>query len=110
VANIYKNEMFTLANTGSNLMYTVPADTRAIVKTIQVQSNVSNAIVTLSAHTSGNATVTTVGTQIVTVNTTENLLKGPLILQESEFLSIVANTANTTSGIVSVLEINRNEQ
>ena len=109
MANIYKNEMFTLANTGSNLMYTVPADTRAIVKTIQVQSNVSNATVTLSAHTSGNV-VTTVGTQIVAVNTTENLLKGPMILQESQFLSIVSNTANTTSGIVSVLEINRNEQ
>ena len=44
MANIYKNEMFTLANTGSNLMYTVPVDTRAIVKTIQVQSNVSNAM------------------------------------------------------------------
>ena len=109
MANIYKNEMFTLANTGSNLMYSVPADTRAIVKTIQVQSNVSNATVTLSAHTSGNV-ATTVGTQVVAVNTTENLLKGPMILQESEFLTIVSNTANTTSGIVSVLEINRNEQ
>ncbi len=101
--------MFTLANTGSNLMYSVPADTRAIVKTIQVQSNVSNATVTLSAHTSGNV-ATTVGTQVVAVNTTENMLKGPMILQESEFLTIVSNTANTTSGIVSVLEINRNEQ
>ena len=110
MANIYKNEMFTLANTGSNLMYTVPDDTRAIVKTIQVQSNVSNAIVTLSAHTAGNAVVTIVGTQVVSTNTTENLLKGPMILEESEFLSIVANTANTTSGIISVLEINRNEQ
>ena len=109
MANIYKNEMFTLANTGSNLMYTVPTDTRAIVKTIQVQSNVSNATVTLSAHTSGNV-ATTVGTQIVAVNTTENLLKGPMILEESQFLSIVSTTANTTSGIVSVLEINRNEQ
>ena len=47
---------------------------------------------------------------MVSTNTTENLLKGPMILQESEFLSIVANTANTVSGIVSVLEINRNEQ
>ncbi len=109
MANIYKNEMFTLANTGSNLMYTVPVDSRTIVKTIQVQSNVSNATITLSAHTSGNV-ATTVGTQIVAVNTTENLLKGPLILEESEFLTIVANTANTASGIVSVLEINRNEQ
>ena len=101
--------MFTLANTGSNLMYSVPADTRAIVKTIQVQSNVSNATVTLSAHTAANV-VTTVATQIITANSSENLLKGPMILQESEFLTVVSNTANTASGIVSVLEINRNEQ
>ena len=104
MANIYKNELFTLANTGSNLMYTVPADTRAIIKTIQVQSNVSNVTLTLSMG------ATTVGTQIVSVNTTENMLKGPMILEESQFLTIVANTANTASGIISLLEINRNEQ
>mgnify|MGYP000203187959 CR=1 FL=1 len=41
---------------------------------------------------------------------TENLLKGPITIQYSEFVSIVANTENTVSGIVAVLEINSNEQ
>jgi len=37
-------------------------------------------------------------------------LKGPLILQESESLSITAEANNVVSGVLSVLEINRNEQ
>ena len=36
MANIYKNEMFALANTGTNLLYTVPADSRAIIKTFKL--------------------------------------------------------------------------
>jgi len=42
VANIYKNEMFDLANTGSNLVYTTPSDSRAIIKTIQTTNEGAN--------------------------------------------------------------------
>jgi len=38
------------------------------------------------------------------------MIDGPLILEESQTLSITANVANTVTGIVSLLEINRNEQ
>ena len=108
MANIYKNEMFTLANTGSNLIYSVPADTRAIVKTLQTTNEGANTVVTVSA----NNTITSYTTSIENVlsNTAVNMLKGPLILEESQTLSITANVANTISGILSVLEINRNEQ
>ena len=108
MANIYKNEMFSLANTGSNLIYTVPSDTRAIVKTLQTTNDGANTVVTVSA----NNTITSYKTSIENVlsNTAVNMLKGPLILEESQTLSITANVANTISGILSVLEINRNEQ
>ena len=108
MANIYKNEMFTLANTGSNLIYSVPADTRAIVKTLQTTNEGANTVVTVSA----NNTITSYKASIENVlsNTAVNMLKGPLILEESQTLSITANVANTISGILSVLEINRNEQ
>jgi hypothetical protein len=43
-------------------------------------------------------------------NTSTNLLKGPLILQESESLSITAAASDVVSGVLSVLEINRNDQ
>ena len=108
MANIYKNEMFTLANTGSNLIYSVPADTRAIVKTLQATNEGANTIVTVTANnttTSHKASI-----ENVLTNTAVNMLKGPMILEESQTLSITANVANTISGILSVLEINRNEQ
>ena len=108
MANIYKNEMFALANTGANLLYTVPSDTRAIIKTLQATNTGANVVVTVAANnlvTSFNTTV-----ENVLSNTASNLLKGPLILQESESLSITAASANVVSGILSVLEINRNEQ
>ena len=97
MANIYKNEMFALANTGSNLLYTVPADTRAIIKTLQTTNIGANVQVTVTA----NNLVTSFNTAVETVlsNTASNLLKGPLILQESESLSITAATGNVVSNI-----------
>jgi hypothetical protein len=108
MANIYKNEMFALANTGTNLLYTVPSDTRAIIKTIQTVNIGANVEVTVIA----NNLVTSFNTAVETIlsNTSTNLLKGPLILEESQTLSIHAKDANVVSGILSVLEINRNEQ
>ena len=50
MANIYKNEMFALSNTGANLIYSVPSDTRAIVKTLQTANEGANTVVTLSAN------------------------------------------------------------
>ena len=108
MANIYKNEMFALANTGTNLLYTVPSDTRAIIKTIQTVNIGANVEVTVIA----NNLVTSFNTAVETIlsNTSTNLLKGPLILQESESLSITAAAGNVVSGVLSVLEINRNDQ
>ena len=108
MANIYKNQMFALANTGANLLYSVPADTRAIIKTIQAVNIGANVQVTVTA----NNLVTSYNTAVETIlsNTSTNLLKGPLILQESESLSITAAASDVVSGVLSVLEINRNEQ
>ena len=107
MANIYKNAMFALANTGSNLIYTTPSDSRAIIKTIQVSNDGANTLVTVTCN---NGADFKTSIQDVTSNTSSNLIDGPLILQESQTLSITANVANTVTGVVSLLEINRNEQ
>jgi len=108
VANIYKNKMFALSNTGANLIYTVPSDTRAICKTLQTTNEGANTVVTVSA----NNTITSYKAAIeeIVTNTAINMLKGPMILEESQTLSVSAGTANVISGILSILEINRNEQ
>ena len=92
MANIYKNEMFDLANTGANLVYTTPSDSRAIVKTVQITNSGANTLVTLSANNLTSSFDTSI--QEITSNTHANLIDGPLILQESQTLSITANVAN----------------
>ena len=99
--------MFALANTGSNLVYTTPSDSRALIKTVQVTNEGANTLVTVTSNNTTNDFKTSI--QDVTSNTHVNMIDGPLVLEESQTLSITANVANTISGVVSILEINRNE-
>ena len=108
MANIFKNEMVDLANTGANLVYTTPADSRALIKTVQLTNEGANTIVTLTCN-NGTSDFKSAIQEILT-NTHTNLLDGPLVLEENQTLSLTANTANTVTGVVSLLEINRNEQ
>jgi len=108
VANIFKNEMFKLANTGANLVYTTPSDSRALIKTVQVTNEGANTLVTISCNNLTSSFTTSI--EAIVSNTHTNMIDGPLVLQESQTLSITANTANTISGVVSLLEINRKDQ
>ena len=107
MANIFKNEMFKLANTGANLIYTTPTDSRALIKTVQVTNEGANTLVTVSSNNVTTSFNTAIGE--VNSNTHVNMVDGPLVLQENQTLSITANVANTISGVVSLLEINRND-
>jgi hypothetical protein len=107
VANIFKNEMFKLANTGANLIYTTPSDSRALIKTVQVTNEGANTLVTVSSNNVTTSFNTAIGE--VNSNTHVNMVDGPLVLQENQTLSITANVANTISGVVSLLEINRSD-
>ena len=108
MANIYLNAKKDLTATTTTRLYTTPSDTRAIIKTLQTVNIGANVQVTVTA----NNLVTSFNTAVETIlsNTSTNLLKGPLILQESESLSIAAAAGNVVSGVLSVLELNRNDQ
>ena len=43
MADIFKNAKFALANTGVNLIYTVPDDSRALIKSVQTTNAGANA-------------------------------------------------------------------
>jgi len=107
MANIFKNEMFSLANTGANLIYTTPSDSRALIKTVQITNSGANTLVTLISNNLTNSFNTAI--EEISSNTHSNMIDGPLVLQESQTLSLTANVANAVSGVLSVLEINRNE-
>tara|TARA_R100001079_G_C4425946_1_gene141895 strand:+ start:574 stop:897 length:324 start_codon:yes stop_codon:yes gene_type:complete len=107
MANIFKNEMFSLANTGANLIYTTPSDSRALIKTVQVTNSGANTLITLTSNNLTNSFNTAI--EEISSNTHSNMIDGPLVLEESQTLSLTANVANAVSGVLSVLEINRNE-
>tara|TARA_R100001443_G_scaffold11136_1_gene20772 strand:+ start:19 stop:342 length:324 start_codon:yes stop_codon:yes gene_type:complete len=107
MANIFKNEMFSLANTGANLIYTTPSDSRALIKTVQVTNSGANTLITLTSNNLTNSFNTAI--EEISSNTHSNIIDGPLVLEESQTLSLTANVANAVSGVLSVLEINRNE-
>jgi hypothetical protein len=107
MANIFKNEMFSLANTGANLIYTTPSDSRALIKTVQITNSGANTLVTLTSNNLTNSFNTAI--EEISSNTHSNMIDGPLVLEESQTLSLTANVANAVSGVLSVLEINRNE-
>jgi len=108
MANIYKNQMFALANNTANLLYSVPVDTRAIIKTLQAVNIGANVQVTVTA----NNLTTSYNTAVETIlsNTSTNLLKGPLILEEQDYIFAKAAGNNSAHITLSILELNRNDQ
>jgi hypothetical protein len=113
MANIYKNAKLDLTAATDTTLYTVPSNSRAIVKSILVcddTNNGSSITVTLypGAPASGGGIVL-FKSKVVAGNATEQLITQPLIMQENEVLEVVAADANRLHITASILEINRED-
>ena len=114
MANIYKNAKLDLTAATDTTLYTVPSNSRAIVKSILVcddTNNGSSITVTLypGAPASGGGIVL-FKNKAIAGNATEQLLNEPLIMQESEVLQVTATDANRLHVVASILEINREDR
>jgi len=106
MANVYKNAKIDLTDTDNETLYTVPAVTTAIVKSILVSEdsgNTPNITVTL-VNTSA-AVFSLFKSKALTANGTLELLSAPLVMEESEILKVQASTGNQLHVVMSVLEI-----
>ena len=109
MANIYKNSKLSLTSSGVNTLYTVPANSRAIVKSLLVSEDAGGAAVAKVTLTYSSGTAFVIDNDVdLAANQKEQVFSEPLIMEESEILKI-----NVTSGaadiVVSVLEINRED-
>jgi len=109
MANIYRNDKVSLTTTDNTTLYTVPSNSRAIVKSILVAEDNGGAAVVKATLTNAAGTAFVVDNDIdLAANQKEQVFSEPLIMEESEILKI-----NVTSGaadiVVSVLEINRED-
>ena len=108
MANVYRNAKVDFTTTDNTTVYTVPSNSRAIIKGILVSEDSGNADSISVTLTDASANVFSLfKTKAVSANATEELISQPIILQESEILKAQATTAGRLHMVASLLEINR---
>ena len=108
MANVYKNELVDLTTTDNTTIYTTPASSRAIIKSIIVSDDAgSGSTITFTITNASSAVFNLFKDKTIASKATTELLTHPLILEENEVLKAQAADANELHVIASILEINR---
>ena len=110
MANIYKNEKTSLTTTDLTTLYTVPSNSRAIVKSLLVAEDNAGAAVVKVTLVDAAAAVFVVDNNVsLSANEKEQVLTEPLIMKESEILKVQASSG-AVDVVASILEINREDR
>ena len=105
MANNYKNSKVDLTSTSITTLYTCPASTTAIMKSILVSEDSGNADTITLTLTSGSDVFSLYKVRAVSANATVELLSAPLVVDASEILKVTAATANRLHVVASLLEV-----
>ena len=123
MANVYTNYKAVLSTTNLTTLYTVPAQTTAIIKSVRVANvdSSNNCEVSLYLVDTGDTSYTLQLSRDIESKTTQELLAAgnssqvsadsstsslaPLVAKESEIIKIQAENANDLHVVLSVLEI-----
>lgn len=109
MANIYKNAFLDLV-TDNTTIYTAPSDSRAIIQNIQVANdNANNNNVDIYIRDSSSSSDHEICHDQLATKETVNLAKGPVILEENDYIFGKASSNDSARLMLSILEINRNE-
>ena len=110
MANIYKNSKLDLTTTDNTILYTVPSNSRSILKSILVSEDAgSGTTINLTLSDALGAVFSIYKLKTVGANATEQLLTEPLVMMENEVLKVQAADANELHVIATILEINRED-
>ena len=107
MANIYKNAFYDPTGTSAETVYTVPSNARAIIQNIQLTNESGSKVAKVSVTDSSASTDYQISYADITGPTICNVAKGPVILEENDVLKIESSVTSGISGIISILEINR---
>ena len=114
MANIYKNSKLDLTTNTVTTLYTVPNNSRAIVKSILVSSDSgSTTTITVDLFDGDPASsnkFTLFNIVDIAANASTQLLTEPLIMLEDEVLQVAASDADRLYVVASILEINREDR
>jgi hypothetical protein len=107
MANIYKNAFYDPTGTTAETVYTVPSNARAIIQNIQLTNESGSKVTKVSVTDSSASTDYQVAYANISGPTICNVAKGPVVLEENDVLKIESSVTSGISGIISILEINR---
>ena len=108
MANTFVNKKVDLTTTSVTTLYTVPAATTAIIKSIIVSEDSGNAdTLTVTITDTADAVFSLFKTKAISANATVELLTAPLVMEESEVLKVTAATANRLHVVLSSLEVRK---
>ena len=110
MANIYKNEKTSLTNTDLTTLYTVPSNSRAIVKSILIAEDANSTATAEVTLVDAGATPYMVDKDVsLSAKGKEQVITEPLVMEESEIIKVDA-TSGSVDVIASILEINREDR
>jgi len=101
--------MTTVTSTGDATIYTVPAETVAIVKAVQGYNDTASAVTVTMSFTDASAS-TTYNIGYATSSTVQQfslLSDSLLVLEESDILKLTASVGTQVTGVASILEQDR---
>ena len=106
MASYYKNAKVDLTSTSVTTLYTAPAATTAVFKSLLVADDSgSTSTITVTLTDSASAVFVVFNVKATSANTTVELLTEPLVVQESEILKVTAANADRLHVIGSYVEI-----
>ena len=110
MANIYKNAKLSLTTSVNTALYTVPSNSRAIVKSILIAEDAnSTATAEVTLVDSGATAYMVDKDDSLSAKGKEQVITEPLVMEESEIIKVDA-TSGSVDVIASILEINREDR
>ena len=110
MANIYRNQKLSLTSTADTVLYTVPSNSRAIVKSILIAEDAAGSATAKVTLLNASSTVFVIDNLVsLSANENKQVISEPLIMEESEVLKVQA-ASGAVDVIASVLEINREDK
>ena len=105
MASFYKNAKVDLTSTDATTLYTAPAATTAVFRSLVVADDSgSTSTITVTLTDSAAAVFVIYNVKATSANGTLELLTQPLVVQESEILKVTAANANRLHVVGSYLE------
>ena len=110
MANIYKNAKLSLTSLVNTALYTVPSNSRAIVKSILIAEDANSTATAEVTLVDSTATPYMVDKDVsLSAKEKEQVITEPLVMEESEIIKVDA-TSGSVDVIASILEINREDR